>query len=105
MFASNFAVLDTHLKHLRGRDNLQTWGQSQTIASRHMMTNYFCKTCGTLMYRVGSAFPGISICRIGTIDDFSLMETKLRPREEYFVNTRVNWLPGVEGTEKRDGML
>ena len=57
------------------------------------------------MYRVGAGFPGMSICRIGTIDDFSLMETKLRPREEYFVRTRVNWLPGVEGTKKRDGML
>ncbi|KAK9349564.1 Mss4-like protein, partial [Lipomyces doorenjongii] len=68
MFASNFTVADAHLKHLRGRDNLRTFSQSRTIASGNTMTNYFCSTCGTLMYRVGSAFPGQSILRIGTVD-------------------------------------
>jgi len=58
MFASNFTVADMHLKHLRGRDNLNTFSQSRTITSGNTMTNYFCSTCGTLMYRVGSAFPG-----------------------------------------------
>ncbi|KAJ9145093.1 Glutathione-dependent formaldehyde-activating enzyme/centromere protein V [Pleurostoma richardsiae] len=100
MFASNFTVLDTHLKHLRGRDNLKTYSQSRTIASGHNMTNYFCSTCGTLMYRVGTAFPGKSILRIGTVDDFNLHETKLRPRTEIFVKDRVSWFGGVEGAEQ-----
>jgi hypothetical protein len=60
------------------------------------MTNYFCKTCGTLMYRTGSAFPGMSILRIGTVDDFSLMETVLKPQVEQFVKTRVSWIKGLE---------
>jgi hypothetical protein len=49
------------------------------------------------MYRVGAAFPGVSILRIGTVDDFQLHETKLRPRVEQFVESRVAWLRGVEG--------
>lgn len=57
MFCSNFVVLDTHVKHLRGQDNLTAWGEKETIASGGMMTNYFCKTCGTLMYRIGEKFP------------------------------------------------
>ena len=72
-----------------------------------MMTNYFCGTCGTLMYRVGSAFPGQSILRIGTVDDFTLHETKLRPRVEQFIKDRVAWckgLDGVEGVERFEGM-
>src|SRR5450755_2583459 len=89
MFASNFTIADTHLKHLRGRDNLKTFSQSRTIGSGNTMTNYFCSTCGTLMYRVGSAFPGQSILRIGTVDDFHLHETKLRPRVEQFTKDRV----------------
>ncbi|KAF7377239.1 Histidine acid phosphatase [Mycena sanguinolenta] len=57
-FASNFTVLDTHLTHLRGRENLTAFAQSRTIASGNTMTNYFCSTCGTLMYRVSSGLPG-----------------------------------------------
>jgi len=96
MFASNFTVLNSHLKHLRGRENLSSYGQSLTVA-RHgnLMTNYFCKTCGTLLYRTGDGFPHMSIMRIGTIDDFNLMETKLKPRVEFFTKDRVSWLPGA----------
>ncbi|KAK7730068.1 hypothetical protein SLS57_001728 [Botryosphaeria dothidea] len=103
MFASNFTVADTHLKHLRGQENLSTYGQKQTIESGNTMTNYFCKTCGTLMYRVGARWPGTSILRIGTIDDFHLMETKLKPQVEQFVRQRADWLPGVKGVEQVQG--
>jgi hypothetical protein len=100
MFASNFTVADTHLKHLRGRDTLKTFTQTKSIHSGKAMTNHFCSTCGTLMYRVGERFPGYSILRIGTVDDFNLHETKLRPQRELFIKSRVAWLSGVEGAEK-----
>ena len=103
MFASNFIVADTHLKHLRGREHLKTFGQSRTIASGKSMTNHFCSNCGTLMYRVGAKFPGHSILRIGTVDDFTLHETKLRPRVEQYTKDRVAWLGGVEGVEQVEG--
>jgi len=100
MFASNFTVADTHLKHLRGQENLRTFAQSRTIASGHKMTNHFCGTCGTLMYRVSEQFPGWSILRIGTVDDFQLHETKLKPRAEHFANNRVAWLKPIDGTKQ-----
>jgi hypothetical protein len=105
MFASNFTIDDRYLKHLRGQENLKTFGQSKTIGSGKKMTNYFCGTCGTLMYRVGEAFPGMSILRIGTVDDFSLHETKLKPQIEQYTKDRVAWLTGVDGARKADGML
>lgn len=101
MFASNFVVADTHLTHIRGE--LKTFAQSRTIASGNLMTNYFCPNCGTLMYRRGSAFPGHSIMRIGTVDDFNLHETKLFPRVEQFTKDRVSWLKGVEGVRQVEG--
>jgi hypothetical protein len=88
---SNITVADTHLRHVRGRDNLKTFAQSETVRSAGLMTNYFCDTCGTLMYRVGEHFPGLTILRTGTVDDFSLAETKLRPQAEQFVETRAGW--------------
>jgi hypothetical protein len=100
MFASNFTVEDSHLKHLRGQELLKTYGQNETIASGKKMTNYFCSNCGTLMYRVGERLPGVSILRIGTVDDFSLHETKLRPTEEHFTKDRVSWFSGVTDVEK-----
>ncbi|OTB03662.1 hypothetical protein M426DRAFT_321587 [Hypoxylon sp. CI-4A] len=103
MFASNFTIADAHLKHERGQENLKTWGQSSTVARGFAMTNHFCGTCGTLMYRVGAGFPGAKILRIGTVDDFNLHETKLRPRVEQFTKDRVSWFTGVEGAETHEG--
>ena len=64
------------------------------------MTNYFCGTCGSLMYRVGANFPGMSILRVGSVDDFSLMETKLRPTMEQFASRRVGWKKPTEGAKQ-----
>jgi len=46
------------------------------------MTNYFCSVCSTLVDRVSGVYPGKRILRIGTVGDFSLHETKLKPRVE-----------------------
>ncbi|KAJ1335901.1 GFA family protein [Microdochium nivale] len=97
MFATNFIIADRYLVHERGRDKLATFSQSTTITNRRTMTNYFCGSCGTLMYRVGSGWPGHSILRVGTVDDFSLHETRLRPQVEQFVDCRVGWLGGAKG--------
>lgn len=97
MFAANFTVRDTHLTHLRGQENFSTYTTDKTIGTDNSMTNYFCKTCGTLMYRKGTGFPGMSILRLGTVDDLNLLETKLKPTVELFVKDRVCWLGGGEG--------
>jgi hypothetical protein len=96
-YQSNITVSDTHLKHIRGEDNLTTFSESKTIRANALMTNYFCKTCGTLMYRRGAWFPGMTILRTGTVDDVGLAETKLRPQVEQFVERRVAWSVPIEG--------
>lgn len=95
MFASNIIVKDEYVKHLRGLENLKTFSQSTTIESGKKMTNWFCHTCGTLMYRVGDRFPGVKILRLGTVDDFNLAEVRIprvllgNPFLIFF------WFPGV----------
>jgi len=103
MFASNFTVLTDHFTYTRGRDNITIYTQSETIKTGNTMSNFFCKTCGTLMYREGTGFPGMSILRIGTVDDFSLHETKLKPRHEIFKEDRVCWLTGAVGVIQEMG--
>jgi hypothetical protein len=107
MFASNFTVADSHLRYIRGRENLTVFSQSHTVAggtTGNTMTNYFCKTCGTLLNRVGQAFPGLNFLRIGTVDDFTLHKTVLFPQVEQFTKDRVSWLHPVDGVKQSEGL-
>ncbi|OQN97459.1 hypothetical protein B0A48_16618 [Cryoendolithus antarcticus] len=103
MFASNFVVQESQTIHTRGKDKLTKFAQSKTIASGNTMENNFCSICGTLMYRISSGFPGLLITRIGTIDDFNLMETKIKPRFEMYTKTRVAWCPGAGDSKGQNG--
>ncbi|OQE31043.1 hypothetical protein PENFLA_c002G09683 [Penicillium flavigenum] len=105
MFATNFIIADTYLKHIRGKETLTAFKQSKTIASGKAMTNCFCSTCGSLMYRISEAFPGHSILRTGTVDDFNLHETKLKPRTEMYTKDRVGWLCGASGVKQVEGSM
>ena len=106
MFASNFTVNDEDLNWIRGKESLKTFSQAKTPVSGKHMTNYFCSTCGTLMDRVGEAYPGTNFLRIGTVDDFSLHETVLKPQKEAFIKDKNNWVPSlshVEGIKQYQG--
>jgi hypothetical protein len=94
-FATNFTTLQSHTKFARGEDNLTEFGQNETPVTGGYMTNGFCKTCGTLMYRQGSSFPGTFFLRVGTVDDHRLHDTVLRPEVEYFTKDRVEWLSDI----------
>jgi len=100
MFASNFTVLASETKHVRGRDKLTKFAQSKTIESGNTMENHFCSVCGTLMYRISSGWPELLITRIGTVDDYDLHESVLKPRIEIYAKDRVCWLGGAEGVEQ-----
>ncbi|RMY18838.1 hypothetical protein D0867_05055 [Hortaea werneckii] len=93
MFASNFIILESHMKHNRGEDKLIRFEQSATIASGHAMGNSFCSVCGSLMYRRPRRFPGWLILRTGTVDDQDLHDSVLKPRFELFADNKAEWLP------------
>lgn len=48
------------------------------------------------MYRIGERFPGQVFMRIGSVDDFTLHETKLYPRVEQFTKDRASWVKGFD---------
>ncbi|KAH6977243.1 Mss4-like protein [Ilyonectria sp. MPI-CAGE-AT-0026] len=104
MFSSGFLILDTHLRHVRGEENLTEFSQSGTIERKgNVMANFFCKTCGSLMYRRAGSYPGVSLLRIGTVDDFKLAETALRPTIEQYIKHRVGWLHDIENMAHTEG--
>ncbi|KAA8620748.1 GFA domain-containing protein [Pyrenophora tritici-repentis] len=103
MFASNFIVKNTHFEHLRSEDKITRFKQNATIGTGQSMENSFCSVCGTLMYRRSSGSPGLSIPRIGTVDDFALHETKFKPRVEAFAKDRCGWLKAPEVERQVEG--
>lgn len=58
-----------------------------------------------IVYRVGSGYPGLSVLRLGTVDDTLLLETKLKPRREQFVKDSVEWFDGVGGGVHRSEIM
>jgi hypothetical protein len=48
------------------------------------------------MYRSSSGYPGISVLRIGTVDDFHLHESRLRPQSETFIESRAPWVHSLD---------
>ncbi|KAF2492792.1 hypothetical protein BU16DRAFT_620117 [Lophium mytilinum] len=103
MFSSGFCIDGKYIKHTRGQSDLKTVSRTESIASGNTVTNYSCSTCGTLMYRLSTGFPGLYALRIGTVDDVTLMETKLKPTVEQFTTSRVAYLKGVEGMKQVEG--
>lgn len=103
MFATNFTTLDKYTRFVRGEDNLTLWGQDETTATKGSMTNGFCKTCGTLMFRQGSSYPGTKFLRVGTVDDLRLHDTVLKPQVEQYTADRVEWFHGVPSVRQVAG--
>lgn len=68
------------------------------------MSNSFCKTCGTLMFRAGSVAPGTRFMRGGIIDNHTLHNTMLKPQVEIFSEHRAAWVNPVAGVEQAEGM-
>ncbi|EGY21959.1 hypothetical protein VD0002_g8444 [Verticillium dahliae] len=96
MFCSAFSVPEEAVRFLRGKENVKVFQHHQTTASGKAMSNYFCATCGNLMYRTSAMQEGFYIIRLGVVDDFRLAETKLRPNMEVYIGTKVDWVPQLE---------
>lgn len=103
MFASNFVIPDSEILEVKGEDKLTAYLREKGIDTGNTMTSHFCSVCGTLMYRVSSGFKGFKVMRIGTVDDFKLHETLLKPKVEQFTKDRVAWCTGGEGVKQFEG--
>ena len=55
------------------------------------------------MYRKGTGFPGKSILRIGTVDDFKVMENELKPRVEQFIKDKTSWVGEIDAKIHDEG--
>ncbi|KAI5272018.1 hypothetical protein E4T47_04689 [Aureobasidium subglaciale] len=94
IFTSAFVIEKTVLKHIRDEHDLTQY--STTVEAGNTMSDFFCKTCGSLMYRQSSQYPDLLVPRTGTIDNLEFPETKLKPQVEVFCRSSVGWFGGLE---------
>ena len=55
------------------------------------------------MNRKSAGSPDQNFLRIGTVDDFTLQATVLKPKTEQFIGTRFPWVHGVDGARQVKG--
>ncbi|MCJ1245352.1 hypothetical protein MMC30_002556 [Trapelia coarctata] len=76
---------------------------SKTADGGNPITSHFCGDCGSTLFRTGDSFPGLTIIKVGVMDDVDAFEGA-RPGVELFSGGRVGWVKGVEGAEQKVGM-
>jgi len=91
-FSLNYLIDDADLVIVSG--TLSTW--TQTVNSGNSMTNHSCGTCGSLLYRTSSGYPGKLAVKVGGIDDEDVV-LKYVPDVEIFTRSRASWVKPVEG--------
>lgn len=103
MGTAAFTIAGEHVRWNRGQNSLSSFGQSETVGTGNRMVTSFCKTCGTVMYRQGTGFPGVFVMRLGVVDDFNLFEGRLKPRIEQFIKDRPSYLREADGVKQYHG--
>lgn len=66
------------------------------------MSNHSCGTCGSLLYRTSSGYPGKLAVKVGGIDDEDVVMEYV-PDVEIFTRSRASWVGKVEGAVQEWG--
>ncbi|KAI9750920.1 MAG: hypothetical protein M4579_006243 [Chaenotheca gracillima] len=96
-FSNNYLLDTTTLRTISG-DALKTW--STIVESGNNMTSHFCSTCGSLIYRTSTGYPGTFALKVGNVDDDGEANRVYVPQVEIFTRTRVPWVKAVEGAKQ-----
>ncbi|KIW53016.1 hypothetical protein PV05_08621 [Exophiala xenobiotica] len=80
-------------------------GTLKTVTTRHVDEGFefslsFCEGCGSPIYAVPQARPGVKIIQVGVLDDGDLLDKT--PDVELNVKYRPAWVQQVSGAEQRE---
>ncbi len=97
-FALNILYPTDTLKVISGK--LQTF--TKVADSGNEITNHSCNSCGGLLYRTSTGYPGTMVIKAGLVDGSDESEA-FKPDVELFTNSRLTWLRPVEGAKQEPG--
>jgi hypothetical protein len=93
-FALNMLVPEDTIKTITGE--LKTF--SKLANSGNTITNHACATCGSLLYRKSSGYPGVVMIKAGCADGDEAKE--FFPTVELFTRSRLPWVAAIEGAKQ-----
>jgi hypothetical protein len=97
-FALNILFSDATLEVLSGK--LSTY--TKTANSGNTITNHSCSSCGSLLYRSSSGYPGTIVIKAGCIDGVDAASEYV-PEVEIFTRSRVPWVQPIAGAKQEPG--
>ena len=104
---SSFAANDWHalsdLTINSGSSTLKTY-IDDSLNSTGNIQRQFCGKCGSPMFIQSPKYPGFLTVTSGTRNELDEMKKNWTPKQQYFCNRRMEWLPEVEGSETFDAM-
>ena len=75
-------------------------GYARAADSGHMVTRYFCPTCGAALYSMNDAMPGMIFLRASSLDDLEVF----KPQMHVYVSRAASWDRRTEGLPVFDVM-
>lgn len=104
-YTTNVIVPPESFSCTQGQENLSSYTALHETGIH--ITFYFCKTCGTKIYKKSDDsedFKGVYIVQAGTLDkgdaEGELGINEVGPRAELWVKNRVGWLNNLEGVRQ-----
>ena len=68
-------------------------GYSRPADSGHVVTRFFCPTCGAALYSLNDAMPGMMFLRASTLDDLEVF----KPQMHVYASRAASWDQRAEG--------
>lgn len=75
-------------------------GYARAADSGHMVTRYFCPTCGAALYSKNDAMPGFVFLRASSLDDLEVF----KPQMHVYVSRAASWDHRQDGLPAFDEM-
>lgn len=75
-------------------------GYARAADSGHMVTRYFCPTCGAALYSMNDGIPGMMFLRASSLDDLEVF----KPQMHVYASRAASWDHRTEGLPVFDVM-
>ncbi|KAF3797545.1 hypothetical protein GCG54_00008537 [Colletotrichum gloeosporioides] len=72
--------------------------------SGNPVTNHFCGSCGTTLWREGPKTQGLCYVKAGILDDADAVNMR-KPSAEIFTTRRIEWMKPMEGALQKKELM
>ncbi|KAM0721654.1 hypothetical protein Q7P37_002579 [Cladosporium fusiforme] len=90
-FAHNYRMMNASVEYQKGEKLAQSYPDKDTKGGK-VLERFFCSKCGSSLYVVPEASPGLMVLCTGSIDGG---DNSMKPAIEFFGQDRRKWMSSV----------